>query len=149
MDFFNQTCWMIVYSTLSNLCTKLEKSEFPFNDLYILWTCACVRLCVFYSLALVLPEYNMHYIQANLGDIKQAMCKYQCLSGVVLMITSVLCISEVIILFFFFSLVMHLCFWLFVCLCIIKDTLNNYLLNTVLQSKASEDPLQLHQSLKA
>ncbi|KAM9480798.1 voltage-dependent calcium channel subunit alpha-2/delta-1 isoform 2-T3 [Clarias gariepinus] len=26
-----------------------------------------------YSLALVLPEYNMHYIQANLGDIKQAM----------------------------------------------------------------------------
>ncbi|XP_046719969.1 voltage-dependent calcium channel subunit alpha-2/delta-1 isoform X5 [Silurus meridionalis] len=26
-----------------------------------------------YSLALVLPEYNMHYIQANLGDIEQAM----------------------------------------------------------------------------
>ncbi|GAA6101834.1 voltage-dependent calcium channel subunit alpha-2/delta-1 isoform X3 [Tachysurus ichikawai] len=26
-----------------------------------------------YSLALVLPEYNLHYIQANLGDIKQAM----------------------------------------------------------------------------
>ncbi|XP_053534078.1 voltage-dependent calcium channel subunit alpha-2/delta-1 isoform X5 [Ictalurus punctatus] len=26
-----------------------------------------------YSLALVLPEYNMHYIQANLGDVKQAM----------------------------------------------------------------------------
>ncbi|KAK3548399.1 hypothetical protein QTP70_012641 [Hemibagrus guttatus] len=26
-----------------------------------------------YSLALVLPEYNLHYIQANLGDLKQAM----------------------------------------------------------------------------
>ncbi|XP_060734198.1 voltage-dependent calcium channel subunit alpha-2/delta-1 isoform X3 [Tachysurus vachellii] len=26
-----------------------------------------------YSLALVLPEYNLHYIQANLGDINQAM----------------------------------------------------------------------------
>ncbi|KAI4876396.1 hypothetical protein NFI96_025221, partial [Prochilodus magdalenae] len=26
-----------------------------------------------YSLALVLPEYNMHYIEANLGDLKQAM----------------------------------------------------------------------------
>ncbi|KAA0715147.1 Voltage-dependent calcium channel subunit alpha-2/delta-1 [Triplophysa tibetana] len=29
-----------------------------------------------YSLALVLPEYNLHYIQANLGNtIKQAMCE--------------------------------------------------------------------------
>uniref|UniRef100_A0AAY4CXI9 VWFA domain-containing protein n=1 Tax=Denticeps clupeoides TaxID=299321 RepID=A0AAY4CXI9_9TELE len=32
-------------------------------------------LCVFYSLALVLPEYSLHYIQANLGDtIQQAIC---------------------------------------------------------------------------
>ncbi|KAI5623838.1 voltage-dependent calcium channel subunit alpha-2/delta-1 [Silurus asotus] len=30
-----------------------------------------------YSLALVLPEYNMHYIQANLGDIEQAMYTMQ------------------------------------------------------------------------
>uniref|UniRef100_A0A672SMA0 Calcium voltage-gated channel auxiliary subunit alpha2delta 1 n=1 Tax=Sinocyclocheilus grahami TaxID=75366 RepID=A0A672SMA0_SINGR len=30
-----------------------------------------------YSLALVLPEYSLHYIEANLGDtIKQAMCEY-------------------------------------------------------------------------
>lgn len=45
--------------------------------------CVCLCVCVFHSLALVLPEYNMHYIQANLGDIKQAMCEYQCLIGVV------------------------------------------------------------------
>uniref|UniRef100_A0A8C1G9I9 Calcium voltage-gated channel auxiliary subunit alpha2delta 1 n=1 Tax=Cyprinus carpio TaxID=7962 RepID=A0A8C1G9I9_CYPCA len=31
-----------------------------------------------YSLALVLPEYSLHYIEANLGDtIKQAMCEYR------------------------------------------------------------------------
>lgn len=42
-----------------------------------------MRLCVFHSLALVLPDYNMHYIQANLGDIKQALSEYQCLFGVV------------------------------------------------------------------
>uniref|UniRef100_A0A673GZ62 Voltage-dependent calcium channel subunit alpha-2/delta-1-like n=1 Tax=Sinocyclocheilus rhinocerous TaxID=307959 RepID=A0A673GZ62_9TELE len=30
-----------------------------------------------YSLALVLPEYSLHYIEANMGDtIKQAMCEY-------------------------------------------------------------------------
>uniref|UniRef100_A0A8C1JDV5 Calcium voltage-gated channel auxiliary subunit alpha2delta 1 n=1 Tax=Cyprinus carpio TaxID=7962 RepID=A0A8C1JDV5_CYPCA len=34
-----------------------------------------------YSLALVLPEYSLHYIEANLGDtIKQAMCEYRLLS---------------------------------------------------------------------
>lgn len=55
-----------------------NKSEFPFDALYNLCT------CVFYSLALVLPEYNLHYIQANLGDIKQAMCEYKWLFGVVL-----------------------------------------------------------------
>uniref|UniRef100_A0A9J8BZ56 Calcium voltage-gated channel auxiliary subunit alpha2delta 1 n=1 Tax=Cyprinus carpio carpio TaxID=630221 RepID=A0A9J8BZ56_CYPCA len=33
-----------------------------------------------YSLALVLPEYSLHYIEANLGDtIKQAMCEYRLL----------------------------------------------------------------------
>ncbi|XDV29068.1 hypothetical protein PO909_032243 [Leuciscus waleckii] len=31
-----------------------------------------------YSLALVLPEYSLHYIEANLGNtIKQAMCEYR------------------------------------------------------------------------
>lgn len=34
-----------------------------------------------YSLALVLPEYSLHYIEANLGDtIKQAMCEYRLLA---------------------------------------------------------------------
>jgi len=33
---------------------------------------------VFCSLALVLPEYSLHYIEANLGNtIKQAMCEYR------------------------------------------------------------------------
>lgn len=32
---------------------------------------------IFCSLALVLPKYSEHFIQAKLGDdIKQAMCKY-------------------------------------------------------------------------
>lgn len=53
----------------------------------------CVCMCVFHSLALVLPEYSKHYIQANLRDINQAMCEYQCLFGVVLTITPLLCIT--------------------------------------------------------
>uniref|UniRef100_A0A9J8AF92 Calcium voltage-gated channel auxiliary subunit alpha2delta 1 n=1 Tax=Cyprinus carpio carpio TaxID=630221 RepID=A0A9J8AF92_CYPCA len=37
-----------------------------------------------YSLALVLPEYSLHYIEANLGDtIKQAMCEYRLLTDCV------------------------------------------------------------------
>lgn len=109
-----------------------------------------MRLCVSYSLALVLPEYNLHYIQANLGDLKQAMCEYQWLFGVVLDYhSSALHFSRVYNLSCLEMLLLQDC----VCLCDYVQNermlgLNNNLLSTMLQSNASENPLQYWQSLK-
>lgn len=85
-----------------------------------------MHLCVFYSLALVLPEYNMHYIQANPGDIKQAMCEYQCLFGVAFDYHSALHFSRVGSLSDdIFSLEMHL-LQIF-CVCMVMCNVKGYL----------------------
>uniref|UniRef100_A0AAQ4P6Z6 Calcium channel, voltage-dependent, alpha 2/delta subunit 1a n=1 Tax=Gasterosteus aculeatus aculeatus TaxID=481459 RepID=A0AAQ4P6Z6_GASAC len=57
---------------------KVEVWKRDYSNKYTLSShCARVCVCVFSSLALVLPDYSMHYIRAKIADtITQAKCKF-------------------------------------------------------------------------